>query len=88
MIRMQRLSEGMVIEASIIARLLRLRILTVDASIVLLPAGARPAGGEAATPLPDPWNGRTTARGRLSDAIRSIDHAEQGLARAVAASRG
>jgi len=89
MIRMQRLSEGMVIEASIIARVLRLRLLTVDASIVLLPAGERRSGGEAVTPSPEPWMiGRTGTRGRLSDAIRSIDHAEQGLARAVAASRG
>jgi hypothetical protein len=77
----------MVVEASIIARLLRLKILTVDASIVLVPAGARPVGGQELTP-PDPGIDRTATRGRLSDAIRSIDHAEQGLAQAVAASRG
>ena len=88
MIRTQRLSQGMVIEASIIARLLRLKILTVDASILLVPAGAQPVGGQKLMRPPDPGIDRTATRGRLSDAIRSIDHAEQGLAQAVAASRG
>jgi hypothetical protein len=77
-IRMPRLSEGVAIEASLIARLLRFRLLTVDASILLLPAGAPTAGGEAATTPLD----RAAKRRRLSDAIKSIDQAEQELTRA------
>ena len=69
------------------ARLLRLRLLTLDASILLLPVGAAPqTGGETAAPARAAPRRAATGK-RLSDAIRSIDEAEQGLARARHASR-
>jgi hypothetical protein len=71
----------MVIEASIVARLLRLRLLTVDASILLLPAGAARSDDARRTARPAAAV-RGGAGRRLSDAIRTIDEAEHGLARA------
>ncbi len=79
-IRTRRLSEGIAIEASVLARLLRFRLLTLDASILLLPAGAPPAGGTA-TASGAASTRRTAPGRRLSDAIRTIEEAEQGLAR-------
>jgi hypothetical protein len=80
-IRTPRLSDGIVAEASIIARVLRWRILTLDASVVVLPADAPAPRGAIGT-------GRRQSRrrpatgGRLSDAIKTIDQAEQDLTRA------
>jgi len=71
-----RLSEGVAVEASIMARLLRWRVLTLDASVMLLPADPLTAGARIT-------RGRgTTTRGRLSEAVNHIDQAEQELARA------
>jgi hypothetical protein len=81
-IRTRRLSEGVAVEASIIARLLRWRVLTLDASILLLPADATPGDGEVTTRRRERRSRRTAARGRISDAIKNIDQADQGLARA------
>ncbi len=80
-IRTRRLSEGIVIEASVLARLLRFRLLTLDASILLLPAGAPPSGDTTTASGAAPAR-RAATGSRLSDAIRSIEAAEQGLARA------
>jgi hypothetical protein len=80
-IRVRRLSEGIRIEASIMARLLRLRLLTVDASILLLPVGDPPAADETRTRVRAASTRDTHGR-RLADAIRSLDEAEQGLVRA------
>jgi hypothetical protein len=76
-----RLSEGVVVEASVMARLLRWRVLTLDASVLLLPASRPPTDGEM-RPRRDGWRGRDARRGRLADAIKNIDHAEHELARA------
>ena len=76
-IRTLRLSEGVAVEASVLARLLRWRFLTLDASVLLLPANAAPGGTEVTTPRRDPLTLRSRTRGRLSDAIKDIDQAEQ-----------
>jgi len=64
-LRRRTLSEGVAVEASIVARLLGLKLLTLDASILMLPPGV------TATP-PSPC-----AAGDhrcLADAIRDLDH--------------
>jgi len=71
-----RLSEGVTVEASIMARLLRWQVLTLDASVMLLPADL-PAAGTGMT-----RRRGAAARGRLSEAVKNIDRAEQELARA------
>lgn len=74
-LRTHRLSEGVAVEASIMARLLRWRVLTLDASVMVLPANP-PAAGAG-------MRRRGAARrGRLSEAVKHIDQAEQELARA------
>jgi hypothetical protein len=83
-----RLSGGMLIEASVLARLLRLRLLTVDASVLLLPAGlSSPAPPIAPTQErrnPEEPRRQLTPRGSggntLADAIRSIDEGSELLA--------
>lgn len=77
-----RLSEGVLVEASIIARLLRWRLLTLDASVVLLPASAPAAEPGARTPQLDAPAGETGRRRRLSEAVTTIEQAEQELVRA------
>jgi hypothetical protein len=83
-----RLSTGMLVEASILARLLRLRILTLDARVLLLPAGASPSAPPIATSRdrrrweeprrqPTPRDG---PKGTLGDAIRSLDKGAKLLA--------
>ena len=69
------------VEASIIARLLRWRLLTLDASVLLLPADS-PGETRFATPQRHTWTRRSATRRRLSDAITYIDQAEKELARA------
>jgi hypothetical protein len=81
-IRTHRLSEGVVAEASIVARLLRWRILTLDASVVLLPANTEATDAAIMTRRREAWRRRAATRGRISDALKSIEHAEQELARA------
>lgn len=63
-------------EASIMARLLRWRVLTLDASVMLLPANP-PAADAGMT-----RRRGTATRGRLSEAVKNIDQAERELARA------
>lgn len=72
----RRLSEGVVVEASIMARLLRWRVLTLDASVIVLPANP-PATDAGITRR----RGAAT-RGRLSEALKTIGQAEHELARA------
>lgn len=81
----RRPSEGLLIEASILARLLGIRLLKLDATVVLTPAdvGARPA------PPSDPpaLDGRPPPRlypaGRgLAEAVRHINEGEELLAEA------
>jgi hypothetical protein len=86
--RRRRLSDGVLVDASVHARLLGLRLLTVDASIVLVPAdvtGTSPAAHPPAQrPAPRssvPAPKRTIAAGpRLAQAVRSINEAAEVLA--------
>jgi hypothetical protein len=86
--RRRRLSDGVLVDASIHARLLGLRLLTVDASIVLVPAelsatsrGAPAPGPRRAPRSPTPAPRRSVAAGpRLAQAVRSINEAAEVLA--------
>ena len=86
--RRRRLSDGVLVDASLHARLLGLRLLTVDATIVLVPADvagtsrtAHPAPqGPAPRPL-GPAPSRSVAAGpRLAQAVRTINEAAELLA--------
>jgi hypothetical protein len=78
----------MLVEASILARLLRLRILTLDAKVLLLPAGAAPSEPPIATPRDrrrweEPRRQLTPRDGlesALGDAIRNLDKGAELLA--------
>jgi hypothetical protein len=86
--RRRRLSDGVLVDASIQARVLGLRLLTVDASIVLAPADVRPASPAALPPAEHPGRRssapsprRSVAAGpRLAQAVRSINEAAEVLA--------
>lgn len=75
-------------EASIMARLLGWRLLTLDASVVLLPANALPTDAGIMTLRRDPSRRRTATRGRLTEAVENIDQAAQELALARARQPG
>jgi len=45
-----RLADGVLVEADVHARVLGLRLLRLDATVVLLPAGTRPAAVPSAVP--------------------------------------
>jgi hypothetical protein len=93
--RRRRPSDGLVVEASILARLLRIRLLTLDATVVIVPADVT-----ARWPAPPDVQGRTSARsdraagtspparsdagGRrsLAEAVRTIDEGAAILAEA------
>jgi hypothetical protein len=77
--RRKRLSDGVLVEGSILARVLGLRLLTLEATVVLAPAdvvdaAARPSGRR---PLPP----RVVGRG-LAEAARTIDQGSEFLAEA------
>jgi hypothetical protein len=82
--RRRRLSDGVLVDASIHARLLGLRLLTIDASIVLVPADVMAASPAAQPPAPrssGPSRRRSGAAGpRLAQAVRSLDEAAELLA--------
>jgi hypothetical protein len=76
--RRRSLAEGMLVEASVEARVLRLRLLTLDATVLLLPADSAPSPGVhpvRATP-------RGTALDGLPEATRRIDEGSRLLAQA------
>jgi hypothetical protein len=94
------LSNGLVIEASILARLLRIRLLTLEATVVVVPAdvtahwSAPPdvQGHASARPAGTSPPARSEAGGRrgLAEAVRTIDEGAAILAearRATALSR-
>jgi hypothetical protein len=81
----------MLVEASILARLLGLKILTLDASALVLPAGAAPSvispprAGDRGVPATRGSARATTGsspRRRLGEALRSIDEGAALLAEA------
>ena len=82
--RRRRLSDGVLVDASIHARLLGLRLLTIDASIVLVPADVMAASPASQPPAPrsaGPSRRRSGATGpRLAQAVRSLDEAAELLA--------
>jgi hypothetical protein len=86
--RRRSLSDGVLVDASIHARLLGLRLLTIDATIVLVPADVRPASPAALPPAEHkgqrsaaPTPRRSVAAGpRLAQAVRSINEAAAVLA--------
>jgi hypothetical protein len=86
--RRRRLSDGVLVDASIHARLLGLRLLTLDASVVLVPAEvsatprAAPAPAQRRAPRPSiAAPRRSIAAGpRLAQAVRSINEAAEVLA--------
>jgi hypothetical protein len=61
----RRPSDGLVIEASILARLLRIRLLTLEATVVVAPAEVT----SGAWPVRSSGNGR----GGLAEAVRTLD---------------
>jgi hypothetical protein len=83
----QRLSEGLVVEASVVARLLRIRLLVIDASLIVAPAHVR-GRTRAATYTADerlaPDTPRTRARAigaGLAAAERCLSEGAASLAR-------
>ena len=69
------LSEGLVVEASVVARLFRFRLLEIDASLVVSPAAVR--GPSTAVP---PRARRRTVGAGLVAAERAIDEGAASLA--------
>jgi hypothetical protein len=76
--RRMRPSDGLVIEASILARLLRIRLLTLEATVVVLPA-------DVTAPFSAPPDMRTRPSVRSAGALpaRSAASGRRGLAEAV-----
>jgi hypothetical protein len=77
--RRRRPSDGLVVEARIVARLLGLRLLTLDATVVVVPAEVTtptPTGGGTQPRAPARSDGAPPERGAvgsLSEAVRRID---------------
>lgn len=78
--RRRRLSDGVLVDASIRARLLGLQLLTIDATVVLTPAEVT-APSSAVHDPPRRTSGRSS-RHTLAEAVRSIDEGAQLLAEA------
>jgi hypothetical protein len=94
--RTRRLSDGVLVDASLQARLLGMRLLTVDATVVLAPADAggivpaglgvapRAAEGPRERTLPRPsggaWRVPRPAGRGLAEAVRSINEGAELLA--------
>lgn len=78
--RRRRLSDGVLVDASIRARLLGLRLLTIDATVVLAPAEVT-APSSATHDPPQRTSGRSS-RHVLAEAVRSIDEGAELLAEA------
>ena len=83
--RRRRLSEGILVEASVLARLLGIRLLKLDATVVLMPADvaaqpAAPRDRPALEALP-PTRLYPAGRG-LAEAIRHLNEGEELLAEA------
>jgi hypothetical protein len=71
------MSDGLIVEASILARLLRVKLLRLDATVLVVPAGAT-----ASSNAPHAPRERAVGGGRLVDAVRCLDEAAELLARA------
>jgi hypothetical protein len=84
--RRRRLSQGVLVEASILARLLGLRLLRLEATMVLTPADVRTSTGSSrAARRPSsasPPRRSAVPRRGLADAARDIDEGARLLAQA------
>jgi hypothetical protein len=88
--RRRRLSEGVLVDASIRARLLGIRLLTIDATVVLAPAdvttpsvAAHDPPRRASVPSAGISRNRSPATGHgLAEAVRSINEGVELLAEA------
>ena len=86
--RNRRASDGILIKASVLARLLGLRLLTLDATVVLMPAEVtapqspahQPAGRASARPPGRLPAGPGAASRRLAGAVRNINEGRAVLA--------
>jgi hypothetical protein len=83
--RRRRLSEGVLVEARIRARLLGIRLLTIDATVVLAPAAVTapslPAHERASVRFSGMSRNRSGATGhRLAEAVQSINEGMELLA--------
>ena len=83
----RQLSEGLVLEASVVARLLRVRVLVIDANLIVAPAqvkdrtrAATDAAGKALAPVTPPTRTRAIGAG-LAAAERYLSEAAASLAR-------
>jgi hypothetical protein len=72
------LSEGLLVEASIVARLLRIRLLTIDAKLIVAPAHVQ---RRTQTPVTLRTRGRRIGTG-LAEAQRMLDEGAAGVRRA------
>ena len=87
--RQRRLSDGVLLEASVLGRVLGVRILTLRATIVLAPASVtaaaadhdKPSGVDARHSRPAPTRRRAGGR-ELAEAVRRIDEGAELLAEA------
>jgi hypothetical protein len=87
----KQLSEGLVVEASVVARLLRIRLLAIDARLIVAPAAvegrtrAAARGADAMlAPVTPPTRTRATGAG-LTRAARLLSEAAASLAASRAA---
>lgn len=83
----RRPSDGIVAEASIVARLLRLRLLTLDATVLVSPAVVKAQSPGARSVDSPAFDGRALARapappvgGRLAEAARTVHESAATLA--------
>jgi hypothetical protein len=77
----RRLSEGLVVEASVVARLLRIRLLVIDASLIVAPAPVKGRTRAATDAADDP---PLTPRARPRAIGAGLAAAEQCLSEAAA----
>lgn len=78
--RRRRLSDGVLVDASIRARVLGIRLLTIDATVVLGPAAVTASSGAAHDP-PQRTSARSS-RHALAEAVRSLNEGAELLAEA------
>jgi hypothetical protein len=90
----RRLSEGVIVEATVLGRVFGIRLLALDATVVISPAELaepprRPAGPPSACAVPPPVPaGRHRAIGSgLADAARDIDESSATLTAARSGAR-
>jgi hypothetical protein len=88
--RRRRLSDGVLVEASLLARVMGLRLLTIDATVALVPADIStssspahmpPARAVGRSPVIRPGRPRVAGHG-LAEAVRSINEGAELLAEA------